>query len=88
MHKNKPRANPTLINVLSWYMSSKWGPLGPIRVLALLESNFEVNLTFYLKKINCTSIPYENNNEIKFESMTYYSLYVDSPLTTVCNLTR
>ena len=33
--------------MLSWYMSSKWGPLGPIGVLTTLEFNFEVDLGFY-----------------------------------------
>ena len=32
------------------YMSSKWRPIGPIGVLALLEFNFKVDSTFYYKE--------------------------------------
>ena len=31
----------------SWYMNLEWGQLGPIRLLTPLESNSEVDLTFY-----------------------------------------
>ena len=32
------------------YMSSKWGPLGPIGVLAPSESNFEADSTSHYRK--------------------------------------
>ena len=43
IHKNEFKVNTTLITMSSWYRSLEQGPLGPIGVLAPLESNFEVD---------------------------------------------
>ena len=34
----------------TWYMSSKQGPLGPIGILAPLESNFKVDSTSHYRE--------------------------------------
>ena len=50
MHKSEPRANLTLIIYANRYMSSEWGPLGPIGVLAPLKSNSKVDSTSYYRE--------------------------------------
>ena len=47
MYKSEPRVNLTLINHVTWYMSSEHGLLGPIGVVASLESNSKIYLTFH-----------------------------------------
>ena len=45
MHKSELRVNPTFLNHVIMYLSSKWAPLEPIGVLAPSESNYEVDST-------------------------------------------
>ena len=79
MHKNEPKVNPTLVNyVIMVYAHKRTNSL----IIQFL-SWFNIQL----KRINCTPIPYVNNNE-KLKSVTYYILLVDSPWTDVHNLTR
>ena len=56
------------------YMSSKWGPLGPIGVLASLESNSKVDsISHYRESTELQS--YVNNNKI-LSARIYDLLYI------------
>ena len=70
-------------------MSSERGPLGPIGVLAPLESNSEIDSTSHYRE--STALQYlicitTRHQVLGF--MTYYPLYVNSPWTGFNNLTR
>ena len=51
MHKSEPKTNPTLTKHASKVYEPKRRSLGPIWVLAPLESNYEVDSTSYYKKL-------------------------------------
>ena len=50
MHKSEPRANPTLITHANKVYELRAGPLGPIGILAFLESNSKVDSTSHYKE--------------------------------------
>ena len=50
MYKSEPKVKPILITHANMVYELKQEPLGPIRVLALSQSNFKVDLTSYYKK--------------------------------------
>ena len=63
MHKSEPRVNSTLITMLTRYLSLEQGPLQPIEVLALSESNFEID-SILLPRIDQTPVSYVNKSDI------------------------
>ena len=61
-------------------MSSKWGPLGSIKVLAPLESNFEVDSTSHYKQsIELQYLMYITMRHQMLGFVTCYPLYTVSP---------
>ena len=62
----------------SWYMSSEWGLLGPIRVLAPHRIQFWIWFNIPIQRINCTLVSYVHNYKTKLQSLTHYPLHVDS----------
>ena len=64
------------------------GPLGSIRVLAISESNFEIDSIFHYRESTTLQYPmYITMRHQVLKSVTYYPLHTDSPWTSVHNLT-
>ena len=88
MHKNKPRANPTLINRVIMIYKFKAGTTETHRSIGSLKIQFWSWFNILLKKINYNLGLYVNNKKTKLRSVTYYLVYVNSSWTSVCNLER
>ena len=88
MHKNEPRVNPTLINYVIMVYELGVGTIGTYRSIGYLIIQFWSWFDILVKRINCISIPYVNNNKMTLGSMIYYPLHTDSLWTGICDLTR
>ena len=80
MHKNEPRANPTLINriIMVYELRARTIETHKSIDFFIIQSWNWFNIS--LKKINYTIVPYVKNNEMKLKSVTYYLLHADSSL--------
>ena len=57
MYKSELKTHPTLINHAIKEYEFPRGPLGPIEVLALSKSNFEIDLTSHYKESTTLQYP-------------------------------
>ena len=72
MYKSELKTHPTLINHAIKEYEFPRGPLGPIGVLALSKSNFEIDLTSHYKESTTLQYPmYITAIDQVLESMDY-----------------
>ena len=77
MHKNELRANSTLINHANMVYELKARTIMINSGTESLKIQFENWLNITLQWMNCTLVPYVNNNEMKLRYVTYYPLHVN-----------
>ena len=80
MHKNEPKANPTLINHAIMVYDLKVGTIETHRSTDSLIIQLWSWFNIPLKRVNYTLVSYVNNNEMSLGSITYYPLLCRLPM--------